>query len=49
VSIPTTPDPSSAGQNVLSAVSCGASGVCTAAGLYSDPGGIPATLIEVGD
>ena len=48
-SIPATPDPSSTGQNILSAVSCGASGVCTAAGLYSDPGGIPATLIEAGD
>jgi len=47
-SIPATPDPSSAGQNLLSGVSCGASQACAAVGQYSDPGGIPATLIEAG-
>jgi hypothetical protein len=48
-SIPSTPDPSSAGQNILSGVSCGASDACTAVGQAQDPGGIPATLIETGD
>jgi hypothetical protein len=47
-SIPTTPDPSSTGQNLLSGVSCGASNACTAVGQYQDPGGIPATLVEAG-
>jgi hypothetical protein len=47
-SIATTPDPSSTEQNVLDAVSCGASQACTAVGQYSDPGGIPATLVEAG-
>ena len=47
--IPATPDPSSAAQNILSSVSCGATAACTAAGLYSDLGGVPATLIEAGD
>ncbi len=47
-SIATTPDPSST-QNLLSGVSCGASQACTAVGQYSDPGDIPATLIEAGD
>ena len=48
-SIPATPDPSSTAQNLLSGVSCGASTACTAVGQYTDPGGIPATLIEAGD
>jgi hypothetical protein len=47
--IATTPDPSSDGQNLLNSVSCGASQACTAAGQYSDPGGVDATLIEAGD
>jgi uncharacterized membrane protein len=47
-SIPPTPDPS-AGQNILSGVSCGASDACMAVGQAQDPGGIPATLIEAGD
>jgi hypothetical protein len=47
-SIPATPDASSAGQNLLSGVSCGASQACAAVGQYSDPGDIPATLIEAG-
>jgi hypothetical protein len=47
--IATTPDPSSTAQNLLSGVSCGASQACTAVGQYSDPGDIPATLIEAGD
>ncbi len=47
--IATTPDPSSTGQNLLGTVSCGASQTCTAVGQYSDPGDVPATLIEAGD
>jgi hypothetical protein len=48
-SIPATPDPSSTAQNILSGVSCGASDACTAVGLYTDPGNVPATLVEAGD
>jgi hypothetical protein len=48
-SIPATPDPSSAGQNILSGVSCSATDACMAVGQAQDPGGIPATLIEAGD
>jgi hypothetical protein len=47
-SIPATPDPST-GQNILSGVSCGTSGACTAVGQFQDPGGIQATLAETGD
>jgi hypothetical protein len=47
--IPATPDPSSTAQNILNGVSCGAAGACTAVGLYTDPGNVPATLIEAGD
>jgi hypothetical protein len=46
--IATTPDPSST-QNQLNSVSCGASQVCAAVGLYSNPGDVAATLIEAGD
>jgi hypothetical protein len=35
--------------NMLSSVSCGAVGACTAVGRTQDEGGIPATLIESGD
>ena len=48
-SIPATPDPSSTGENILYGVSCGATDACTAVGQYTDPGDLPATLIEAGD
>jgi hypothetical protein len=48
-SIATTPDPSSAGNNDLFAVSCGAVDTCTAVGQYQDAGGTESTLIEAGD
>jgi hypothetical protein len=43
-----TPSPS-ATDDVLQAVSCGASQMCTAAGQALDPGGVSATLIEAGN
>ena len=44
-----TPNRPSAGRNVLSGVSCGASQMCTAVGDTQDVGGTLATLIETGD
>ena len=47
--IATTPDSSSAQQNLLTCVACGASNECTAVGQYEDQGEIPATLVEAGN
>jgi hypothetical protein len=44
-----TPNHLYAGQNSLSGVSCGASGICTAVGITTNPGQTPATLVETGD
>jgi hypothetical protein len=43
------PDHPYAGQNVLSGVSCGAAGACTAAGVTDNPGQTQQTFIETGD
>ena len=48
-SLRSTPNPPAAGQNILNAVSCGASQACTAVGRTADIGGFSATLIETGD
>jgi hypothetical protein len=44
-----TPNRPTAGHNVLSGVSCGASQMCTAVGGTEDIGGASATLVETGD
>jgi hypothetical protein len=44
-----TPNKPTAGRNILSGVSCGASRMCTAVGGTQDIGGISATLVETGD
>jgi hypothetical protein len=44
-----TPNRPSAGRNLLSGVSCGASQMCTAVGDTQDVGGTLATLVETGD
>lgn len=44
-----TPSHPFAGQNTFDGVSCGVSGGCTAVGVTTDLGQIPATLIETGD
>lgn len=44
-----TPDHAYAGQSILNGVSCGASSVCTAVGVTTNPGQTPVTLVETGD
>jgi hypothetical protein len=44
-----TPNRPYAGQSLFNGVSCGASTTCTAVGVTTNPGQIPATLVETGD
>ena len=44
-----TPNHPYAGQSIFNGVSCGASNVCTAVGVTTNPGQTPATLVETGD
>jgi hypothetical protein len=48
-SLQSTPDKAVASNNVLSGVSCGAAGSCTAVGATTDRGSIAANLVETGD
>jgi hypothetical protein len=48
-SLQSSPNHPYAGQNTFNGVSCGASLACTAVGVTTDLGQIPATLIETGD
>jgi hypothetical protein len=48
-SLRNTPNHLYAGQSIFSGVSCGASTACTAVGATTNPGQIPATLVETGD
>jgi hypothetical protein len=48
-SLQSTPDKAVASNNVLSGVSCGAAGGCTAVGATTDRGSIAANLVETGD
>jgi len=44
-----TPNHLYAGQSIFTGVSCGASNVCAAVGITTNPGQTPATLVETGD
>jgi hypothetical protein len=48
-SLRSTPNHPATGGDILSGVSCGASGACTAVGTGSDAGQFAATLVEAGD